>query len=190
MKTFLTLLACSLLILASKNLSAQNELPTGQIRAELVGSGVMGPDFFVLGGGIGASARMWKYFSVNGGLSYGQRDFPLSGGTIERRVTHLTLSTDFYPAKTYRGFYIGPFLSYMQVGKEAKNGLNPILLVAEPDAYVALGLQLGFNASISPSLHLFSRASLGLSFDNLDGLYTGCLGIGYTFLPVSEVIFD
>jgi len=158
--------------------SAQTELPTGQIRAEIAGVGMSdNPGFFVLGGGVGASARMGKYFSLNGSLSYGQRDFPLTGGTIGRGVTYLSLSTDFYPAKTFRGFYFGPFLSYMQVNKTAKDGLPAAALEAEPNTNVGLGLQIGFNAKMSRSIHLITRASLGFSNS---AMYTGTLGVGYT----------
>lgn len=157
--------------------SAQTELPTGQIRAEIAGVGMSEPGFFVLGGGIGASARMGQYFSLNGNLSYGQRDFPLTGGTMRRGITYLSLSTDFYPAKTFRGFYLGPFLSYMQVNKTAKDGLPVAALESEPDTNIGLGLQIGFNAKMSRSIHLITRASLGLSNS---AMYTGTLGVGYT----------
>jgi len=168
-------ITCTLLLQSVMN--AQTELPTGQLRAEIAGVGMSEPGFFVLGGGIGASARMGKYFSLNGNLSYGQRDFPLSGGTMKRGITYLSLSTDFYPAKAFRGFYIGPFLSYMQVNKTAKDGLPLAALESEPDTNIGLGLQIGFNAKMSRSIHLITRASAGLSNS---AMYTGTVGVGYT----------
>jgi hypothetical protein len=168
--------------------SAQKALPNGHVRASLLGMGTTEPGFFVLGAGAGASARMGTYFTLNGDLSYGQRDFPVSGGILERRATHLQISTDFYPAKAFQGFYLGAYLSYTQVGKEAKDGLSSAILTSEPDTYIGIGLQIGFSAQLSHRLHLLTRASLGAN--NEGAGYTGMIGIGYTFWPTISLITD
>jgi len=65
----------------------------------------------------------------------------------------------------------------MQVNKTAKNGLPLAALESEPDTNIGLGLQIGFNAKMSRSIHLITRASLGLSNS---AMYTGTVGVGYT----------
>lgn len=188
MKYFVWILFVKLMVLFPFISSAQDELATGQVRANLMGVGVSEPGFFVLGGGVGASARMGKYFSLNGDISCGQRDFPIGGGILERRITHLHLSTDVYPAKAYRGFFAGMYLSYTQVGKEAKNGLSQAILESEPDTYIALGLQIGFSAQINDYLHLLTRASLGVNPDGVGT--TATIGVGYTFWPMTVTVME
>jgi len=182
MKTKMVALIMVIMGLALNAAHAQEELANGQIRAEIAGVGVSEPGFFILSGGVGASARMWKYFALNGAISYGQRDFPVVGGTFERGITHFSLSVDLYPAQTYRGFYLGGFVSYSQMSLDVEDGLSPAILLSEPDNYTAMGFQIGFNAKLADQVHLFTKLSLGLEFANGSGLYTGVLGVGYTFL--------
>lgn len=181
MKSKITALIIAIVGIGISSSYGQEDLANGQVRAEIVGVGVTEPGFFILTGGVGASARMWKFFALNGSISYGQRDFPVTGGTLERGVTHLSLSADFYPAKTYRGFYLGGFVSYSQMNLDVEDGLSPQIFRSEEDAYIGMGFQIGFNARLAKHIHLFTRLSLGLEFANGSGYYTGVLGVGYTF---------
>jgi hypothetical protein len=80
------------------------------------------------------------------------------------------------------------FLSYTQVGKEAKIGLNRAILESEPDTYISLGAQIGFSAQINDYLHLLTRASLGINPDGVG--YTGTIGVGYTFWPMTATVME
>lgn len=142
-----------------------------------VNGGILGPGCtncgILTGGGVTAGyAVMDKMVVTLDVNNYGDKDVT-SWGTFKTSTTAIGISGDFYPKGVYKGFFIGPDITYLTL----KYKLDGTVWSSQGD--ITAGLNLGWAISAGDKIEIIPHFGYGTWFSGSKGRATMGLKLAY-----------